>query len=410
MPAFINEDEVGFRLAVVIGEYAIPPDACTVHVHASIRVPYVQATVRVMNNESIASFSSFVIGQDAIIGFSGTADFEEIISLPMSIVDVKVANSSSLHTPTGEVEVRLVSRWAYQEKSLGSHAYPNITNVEEVIKAEHEAVGIDGALDLIEGTRELSKPINVYRTQGVVDSMLHRIMPWVRSESGAPLFWYQTLTGRMRFHSAVHMKAQPVVAGLFPDMYDYEYEEHPSMFAYGGRSYRTNPKRTDLFTVSAHFIGEDEEVHAEVFDQPVEGSGRAIQRQRDNGPDVWNVWYVGYRSPEQIEANSAYLRRNHALHQVHSIVLGDFEAATVCDAGTQVKLYDLVPYIPDGAEHVEEFIESSMSAEYIVATSHLIWDGINEDGFRGTKLDLVKLAYDSSNMSEVPDVNSYVEV
>ena len=405
--------DLGFLLSVQIGHYAIPSNQLSVKLSTSIKVPYIAAEVRVKTGESISDLSSFVVGQDALIGLTGGFNFEDVIELPLSVTAVKVPVSDGLHTPNGEVVLRLVSRWAYQERALKSKSYPEVTNLEDVIRSEHADVGLAEALDIVENMRELSKPKSIYRTQGVLDSMLHRILPWVRSEAGAPLFWYQTLKGNMRIQSAAGMLEQSLRASLVP-----EYTEHPfdidvdETYLFDGRSYQTNPSRTDLFRSVAHYVGADETVQTYEAIENVGGvPGKAVQRQRDLGYDELDIWYTGYRPLEQIQAHAAFLRRNHLFHQVHTLKFEDFEVATTCVVGSRVKLFDLVPYIPeDSIAPTEELAESGMSSEYIVGSSHLYYDGINDTGFRGSKLDLVKLAYTDEELIDAPDAGAYVEV
>lgn len=90
--------------------------------------------------------------------------------------------------------------------------------------------------------------------------------------------------------------------------------------------------------------------------------------------------------------------------------------ATVCQPGTKVRLYDYDLYLPEQGTDADkghkdsDMEESAMSSEYIVSDTHMFIDGINNNGFTGTKLELAKLGYTESELSDVADMNGYVEV
>ncbi len=414
-PLRIEESDVRLHLGVVLGKLFINNANLSLHLYADIRSPYLKAEAHIKYTGGIGDLNSIYAGADASIVYSGGPNVSEEYKLGMTIVDVEVPMSQTRRTPSGEIIVRMVSRWAYHSKGSATKAYPEVTSLSDVITEELREIGFTEShgLEQLQTIEPLDTPINLFRTRGVLHFLSEDVLPWCLSDDGSPLFWYSTLKGSMMIQSSMNMRAQGAISYVGPSFVFYKYDEPDLIgYAFQHRSYKTNPKRTEIFKVKGAYYKQGaageftEEDHID-FPSP----GRAIQLDREMGTDVLTSWYVGSRPLQQMKAQAKFLRRDHLFHQIHVLTIEDLHAATHCDVGTVVRLYDFDIYMPEDDEAPKEELElSNMAGEYIVVASHYYFDEMNEDGFKGSKLELAKLTFDPENLEDIPNLSGYVEI
>lgn len=411
MARFRGESDKNIALGVQIQNRTIRIQGMKLELMSSLWVPYLYGRLTVDTaSGAVAELTDFVVGAEVAIAYSGGQDFEEAFTLSFNITGIQIEDSH-VRTAGGMVVINIVSRWAYQEKGLPPKVYKEVENPDDIIQGELTDIGMSGALSSYREPEPLDRPRNFYRVGGTMEFMHNRVIPWLQSPDETAYFWYSTLDGEMHFHTAKDMFAQETAAFLAPEGVFYPYDEDIPGYAYTSRSYRINPKRTDLFHVKAAYFAEGEQKDF-LEDGTQDTEGVAIQIQRDTGVDEMRVWYVGHRSEQEMRAHAAYLRRDHLFHQVHVLLFeNELEIATFLRPGTIVRMYDLNTYIPENADSPqEEMIESNMSNEYVVASSALIFEGRNEEGFRGSKLEIVKLGYNTSDLDRIDNLSAYVEV
>jgi len=413
-PLGVEDSDIGIGIAIIIGRRAFLAHEVAMHIKASLTSPFIQAELRPSHRAGIGDLAHVVIGMDATIRFSGNENFSEAYSMPMTVIDVQVPDSSSLQSPAGELVIKLISRWAYQAKVLPTKTYMNVEEPHRVIQEEFRDVGYEGddVIDVLQEPEELEKPLNFYRTRGSLHFLNERVIPWCLMPDDSSPFWYMNLKGQMCFQTPVNMLSQGVTAFVGPAFMDYPYSENVPGYAFNRRSYKTNPKRTDLFYVDGHYYaqGERKSFHE---DGVIDREGKAIQMERDLGLESIEAWYIGHRPLQQMRAHAKFLRRNHLFHQIHVLTFDDLQTATHCDVGTIVRLYDFDLYMPrtdQDAAPPEELSTSNMMGEYIVAASHFYFDEKNEDGFKGSKLELVKFGHDEEALDGIENIGTYVDV
>jgi len=408
---FRNDAEKGVRLSISVGTRLLRTNDVHLWLESDIWTPYLKGVIEIdTSSGAIGDLRDFVVGRDVIVALTGGQDFQEAYKLTFALTDVSV-EESHLRTVGGRVRLHMVSRWAYHEKGLPSKAYTQVENVGDVIEAEFNDIGVNGMVDSWQDPVPLERQRSFYRTQGPMHFLQERVLPWIQSPDDTSYFWYSTLDGRMHLHSAKDMFAQNTKAFLGPAWTVYAYDEDIPGFAFVGRSYKVNPDRTDLFHIKGSFYAEGEK-ESFLDDLSQDREGVAAQIQRDPGYDEIEVWYIGHRSEQEMRANAAFLRRNHLFHQTHVMLFENLELATFIRTGSIVRVYDFNTYVPEpGDTTTEELVTSNMTSEYVVIASHYIFNALDEDdGFRGTKLEVAKLGYDPAAWEGIDDVSAYMEV
>ncbi|MCA1800449.1 MAG: hypothetical protein LC687_04140 [Actinobacteria bacterium] len=410
----IEESDVKLHLGLAIGTLVVDNANLAIHVSSDIRTPYGKAEAHINYKGGIGDLNSIYVGVDALIVYSGGPQVSEEYALPMSVIEVSVPESASSRSPSGDIVVTMVSRWAYHSRAAAVKAYPEVTSLQEVIKEELREIGYEEEESyILQPIEELDTPTSLYRTRGIMPFIYNDVLPWCNTNDKSALYWYSTLKGTMEIRSAADMQQQDIKAFLGPAFVSYPYDEEEVIgYAYHSRSYITNPRRTELFKVEAGYHAEGA-LNLFTEESPIDSleTGVAVQRVRDTGDELLPLWYTGNRSLQQIQAHGRYLRRNHLFHQLHVVTIQDLHAATHCDVGSVVRLYDFELYMPEsGDAPKEELTMTNMAGIYIVVASHYYFDELNEGGFTGTKLELAKLSHDPKAIADVDDLSGYMEI
>jgi len=417
-PLTREQSDVGLTLGLGIGNLRIGASSMVIHIQASILRPYVQAEVTIFEYAGrLGWLNNLVIGMDAALYFSGGENVSEDYVLPMVLIDVENPRSSSLQGISGEITLRLVSRWVYHARAFPVKTYVDMESVDSMLQEEFRDIGYaTDTFNVYQPPEDLDSPLSFYRTDGPYNFIMQRVLPWCEMGDDAAPFWYMNLKGEMEFQTGVNMRAQPVTAFLAPSYVFYEYDEDLPGYAFTRRSYKTNPKRTMLYDIRGSYFAQGE---PEEFDEhnPVDLEGKAMQIEREGndgrGRDVMDIWYVGHRPLQQIRGHARFMRRNHIFHQIHVLTFDDLHAASHCDVGTHVRMYDFGLYIPREEEDAaprEELIPSNMMGDYVVAASHYYYDGLNEQGMIGSKLELVKVGHDETALEGIEHLSDYKDI
>lgn len=414
------------QLGIVVGERVLNLSKVAVHIESSLYSPHASATLHFADNEGITGYmDAFIRGTAVSLLYTGALSYSELYSWDMVVDDVNVPESVSPRTPLGDVVIKLVPKWVYDQREMPDKIYPGVTNPTEVITSELKELGLSDDLIQIKSTivdycQERSFFRSAYNTKSSLGFLKNNVLPWAKSIDESPLFIYQTLSGgQVNIQSSLSMAHQQVAARLAPlaIVFAYQSEDDTTpLFPFNSRSYFSNISQENVFYTELRYINPlTDSMSSLTKEKKIDFEGLAPEVKKVNSTNR-SIYFPGWRCPEEMDACAQSSRAQLLQKQTHVLAFEDYQVSTICDVGTKVDLFDLGLSVPDeqntvsAASHFEDLHKTPMSGEYIVTASHFYFDSINEDGFNGAVLEVSKLGFEKENLSGLKDNGSFVEV
>jgi hypothetical protein len=410
---------LGIQIGFSIGNYNFNPSFLAIHLRSSLHSPFLKCTVHIKDTEGILGYAdSLVRGASAILSFSGGPSYVSLYSLALTVENIIIENSAAPRTAMGDIIIELVPRWVYHSENLFTKVYKNITNPDKVIKEELTDLGLGDLLGAFTSFSPFPQPRNFYRkkTSSSIEFLMTQVLPWTKSSNDSPVFFFQTLGGGyISILTPFDMFQQPKKGILCPNfiLYPFNKKDDTPLFSFHSRSFYNNPLKGDIFTVKSISIDENNNLTSQIEKSKIDTGDYALEFKRGY-PVEEIIYFPGWRSEEEKKGFSQFLRRHLIQRQTHVLLFEDLQVATVCDVGSLVELYDLsVSFTSPSSEEdffSEEIDKNAFCGNYIVTAAHMYWDGFNESGFTGTKLEISKMGYSQDSLNAVDNFKSFIPV